>query len=90
MAAKSSSTRVITDVLQNVVKTSHITGAIDSWQRLLMATAVPLLGYAIWYLSRTVIEVSDDEQAMWVLMWLSQQSTAVRRVRRFTLMSLSP
>ena len=60
----------------------------DSWDRLVMAS-VPLVASAVWYFSRTVIEVTDDEQALWIQMWLSQQSSALRRVRRLQLLSPS-
>jgi len=55
------------------------------WQKLHM-TAVPLLASAVWYFSRTVIKVTDEQQALWIQMWLSQQSKALERVRRLQLL----
>ena len=61
----------------------------ESWHRAAAATIVPVLASAVWYSSRTVIEVTDSEQALWVRMWLFGQKKAVQRVRRLRLLSPS-
>jgi energy-coupling factor transporter ATP-binding protein EcfA2 len=57
----------------------------NTWHKVHM-TAVPLLASAVWYFSRTVIRVADEQQALWIQMWLSQQSKALERVRRLQLL----
>jgi hypothetical protein len=56
-------------------------------QRLVTASAVPLLASFLWHHSCTVVEVMDDEQARWLQHWLSQQTHALRRVRRLLLVT---
>lgn len=57
--------------------------------RLVMASAIPLVGSVLWHFCRTVIDVSDEEQEMWIQMWLSQQTAALSRVRQLSLLSPS-
>lgn len=73
-----------TAVLRNVVQNTNLA---DSWHRLVMASVVSFAASAVWYFSCTVIEVTDDEQSLWIQMWLSQQSSALQRVRRLVLLS---
>ncbi|KAL9189598.1 hypothetical protein ACHAXT_009273 [Thalassiosira profunda] len=55
-------------------------------RQLLMATGVvPLMVSAAWYYSRTTVEVADGEQSLWIQMWSSQQTGALKRVRNFQL-----
>jgi energy-coupling factor transporter ATP-binding protein EcfA2 len=61
----------------------------DSWHRVVVATIAPFVASALWYSARTVIEVTDSEQSLWVQMWLSQHESAIRRVRRLMLLSPS-
>lgn len=75
----SATSRIVQDALNGVLRANH-------WQKLYM-TAAPLVALAVRYLSRTVVRVSDAEQALWLQMWLSQQTTALSRVRHLNLLS---
>jgi hypothetical protein len=59
------------------------------FDRLAMASAVPLLTSALWYSARTIVNVMDPEHRLWVQLWLSHQNKALGRVRQFDLLSSS-
>jgi mitochondrial chaperone BCS1 len=59
------------------------------FDRLAMASVVPILTSALWYTARTIVEVTDPEQSLWVQLWLSHQNRVLDRVRRFGLLSSS-
>lgn len=62
----------------------------EFWRRAFLASIVPLYGSILWYYSRTVIQVTDGEQSLWIQMWLmaqQQRSALALRVRRLMLLS---
>lgn len=52
-----------------------------------VATIVPALASVAWYYCRTVIEITDSEQALWLRLWLGTQKSSLKRVRRLRLLS---
>ena len=59
----------------------------EFWRRALWAGIIPFLGSIAWHYAQTVVHVTDDEQSLWIQMWLAQQRQALRRVRHFRLLS---
>lgn len=59
----------------------------DSWRRLAVASVFPLLAKVFWHSSRTVVEVVDSEQCVWIRTWLAAQKGALSRVRVLRLLS---
>ncbi|CAB9497346.1 HYPER-SENSITIVITY-RELATED 4 [Seminavis robusta] len=55
--------------------------------KVFVASAVPLVASLFWHYSRTIVEITDDEQARWVQYWLTQRQDAIRRVRRVVLVT---
>ena len=83
MAGDAGATRFIGDVVKKVV--DH--GSNLKLQQIVWASLLPMVASGIWYLSRTTIVVTDSEQCLWVRLWLAQQGSAIRWVRRLKLLS---
>jgi len=63
---------------------------VEFWRRVFLASIVPFCGSIFWYYARTVIQVTDEEQSLWIQMWLmgqQQRSALALRVRRLMLLS---
>ena len=86
--SKNSSTLVSTliDTTLEVGKLLQ-TASFEYWRQVVAASIVPLVASALWHVSRTIIQVNDEEQSLWVQMWLMQQQYAINHVRRLKLMS---
>jgi hypothetical protein len=79
---------IVGDLLKSSV---YLGGVVDSWRNLVYASVVPFVASVLWHYSRTVIEVTDDEQSLWIQLWLSHpdRAEAIRRVRRLKMLSPS-
>jgi len=79
------------DVVGSIV--GKITGmdvnlsAASGFERLIVASILPILTTTLLWYARTTVEVSDPEQSQWIQLWLSQQKEALRRVRHLSLVS---
>jgi len=63
-------------------------GLVDqSWVRLIMASALPVVASAVWYRCRTTIEITEREQVLWVELWLSKHHGALTRLPHLRLLS---
>lgn len=72
-----------TSIIGSVLKA---TASANYWQQLVVASVVPFFVSTAWHFSRTVIQVHDDEQSLWLQMWLSKQENCLDRVRRLTVL----